>query len=214
MDLLWLTRHTDTKAARRRGENKVSPENAAFKLTLTAGRQKGGASALVRALLAVNIARPTEETFNRVSLKFSTKDAAVVAALTEVAVATSRTTLACSGETASRPHKTSRTQQRPSTCSNAVMCYWWRATTGCASSTSRALSTSSSPRRVRQHRRLWRRIVRIMDDPTAFPPKLLQILLQSNLMALTEKFYLISVGSTVRRMLKAEVLRQWKPKLR
>ena len=56
----------------------------------------------------------------------------------------------------------------------------------------------------------WRGII---DDPSAFPPEFWQLLLQSNLTALGEKYRPVCVGMTWRRLLTAATLRPWRPHL-
>ena len=56
----------------------------------------------------------------------------------------------------------------------------------------------------------WRRTI---DDPGALPPEFWQLFLQSNLIALCEKFRPVCVEMTWRRLLASGTMRQWRPRL-
>ena len=54
---------------------------------------------------------------------------------------------------------------------------------------------------------------RLVDKPDAFPPEFWQLFLQSRLTALGEKCQPVCVGMTWRRLITAEAMRQWRPRL-
>ena len=203
--------YTNAAAARRRGAAATLSEEDTFRKASKACGHKGGVSTAARVLLAEKRAPATEATFEKLRDKFGEDDAGMVAAATEAAVAARKIALSSGGEGAWRPEN----EYDPATAIEVIM-------------SRNALSAAGNDGLRASHlQQLVKTITgkagfstalgtfwkRLFDDPEAYPLEFWELFLQSILTALGEKCRPICVGSTLRRVLAAGAVRQWRPRL-
>ena len=197
--LLWLMEYTRRTSTRQSGQACEETDVDMFKKASSPCHHQGGVTVAARSLLAEPCAPGNEETWERVKAKYPEEDQACVSEVAAAAVAASSS----DPEEGSGPNW--RPEEQFDTQVDLEVINSRNALSGAGSDGLRFSHLQSIIRTGFGREKIgagieafWRRVI---DDPNALPSEFWQLFLQSNLIALGEKYRPVCVGMAWRRVL-------------